>query len=182
MSEATIAARADAARASAIDPSTVVGWAIDADPRNDPTYPIRDRSKDDGLSINWERPQQQQSDVEILQSVEYRHFPAVFGTSVPPRWISGMIRRAAFRWSESNWLHWLLLIGADRINVVEGVVQDLGRGKVPNIPAELGAKAEWKHNKTGLVKKIAIAGVIGGALFALTRSSHRQDRDRPQQD
>ena len=180
MSEATIAARADAARAAAIDPSTVVGWGIDADPRNDPTYPYRDRSKDDGLSINWERPQQQQSDVEILQSVEYRHFPAVFGTSTPPRGVSGMIRRAAFRWSESNWLHWLLLMGADRVNVVEGVVLDLGRGKVPNVPAEMGAKAEWKHNKKGLATKVAVAAILGGAVFAFlkTRSSDEDSARR----
>lgn len=176
MSEAAIAAQADAARADAIDPSTVVGWGIDADPRNDPTYPYRDRSKDDGLSINWQRPQQQQSDVEILQSVEYRHFPAVFGTATPPRWISGMIRRAAFRWSESNWLHWLLLMGADRINVVEGVVEDLGRGKVPNIPAEMGAKAEWKHNKKGLATKVAVAALVGGTLFAFAKSRRSKDR------
>jgi hypothetical protein len=181
MNEATITAEADAARATAIDPSTVVGWGVDADPRNDPTYPFRDRSKDDGLSLNWERPPQQQSDTEILQSVEYRHFPAVFGTSTPPRWISGMIRRAAFRWSESNWLHWLLLMGADRVNVVEGVVQDIGRGKLPNIPAEMGAKAEWEHNKTGLAKKVAVAAVIGGALFALARSRRRDDDEPPEQ-
>src|SRR5690606_40257594 len=45
-------------------------------------------------------------------------------------------RRLAFRKSESNLLHWMLLLGADRLNMVEGLVQDLGRGRVPNIPAE----------------------------------------------
>ena len=35
-------------------------------------------------------------------------------------WISGAMRRLAFRWSESHWLHWLMLMGADRVNVVEG--------------------------------------------------------------
>jgi hypothetical protein len=81
-----------------------------------------------------------------------------------------MIRRAAFRKSESDWWHWLMLMGADRINVVEGVVQDLARAKIPNIPAEMGARAEWKHNKKGLVTKIAV----------MARSASRRAPAEPQ--
>jgi hypothetical protein len=154
--------------ATAIDTSSIVGWGVDADPDNDPTYPYRDRSADDH-SGQWKRPTLQQPDVELLQSVEHKQLPAVFGTSTPPRWVSGMMRRAAFRWTESNWMHWLLLMGADRVNVVEGVVQDLGRGKIPNIPAEMGVRSEWAHNKKGLAKKVAVAAAIGGAVFALSR-------------
>jgi hypothetical protein len=33
-----------AMRANAVDTSTIPGWGVDADPENDPTYPIRDRS------------------------------------------------------------------------------------------------------------------------------------------
>ena len=149
-----------------VDTSKIPGWGVDADPENDPTYPYRDRSKDDGS--DWRRPPQQMSGVEVLQSIEHKHRPAVFGTSTPPTWVSGMLRRLAFRWSESHWLHWLMLMGADRINVVEGVVQDLGRAKIPNIPAEMGARAEWKHNKSGFVTKAAIvAGVAAGAYLLL---------------
>ena len=157
-----------------IDPSTVPGWGVDADPKNDPTYPYRDRSKDQGLTKNWERPPQQQSDVEILQSIEHVRRPAVFGTATPPSGISGMMRRGAFRWSESNWLHWLMLMGADRINVVEGVIEDLSRGKVPNIPAEMGVRSEWAHNKRGLATKVAIIGAVSAGLFFALRS--RSDR------
>ena len=157
-----------AAANSPIDARSVVGWGVDADPRNDPTYPYRDRSQDEGLANNWQRPPQQRSDVEVLQSIEHVRTPAVFGTSTPPSGLSGMIRRLAFRWSESNWLHWLMLLGADRINMVEGVAQDLGRGKVPNIPAEMGAKAEWQHNKKGFAIKTAVtAGVLVGAYLLL---------------
>jgi hypothetical protein len=167
--------------ATAIDTSTIIGWGVDANPQNDPTYPYRDRSMDDH-SGQWERPAQQQTEIELLQSVEHKQTPAVFGTASPPKWVSGWMRRAAFRWSESNWAHWLLLMGADRVNMVEGLVEDVSRGKIPNIPKEMGVPAEWRHNKTGLIKKLAIAGVIGGALFALTRSSHSKDRDQPKQD
>jgi hypothetical protein len=36
-----------AASMSAIEPESVVGWGVDADPLNDPTYPMRDRAEDD---------------------------------------------------------------------------------------------------------------------------------------
>ena len=150
-----------------VDTATIPGWGVDYDAKNDPTYPYRDRSRDDGLRQDWERPPLQTSEVEILQSIEHKRRPAVFGTSTPPRGLSGMIRRLAFRWSESNWLHWLMLMGADRVDVVEGVVTDLARGKVPNIPAEMGVKAEWQHNKPGLAKKIAVMAVVGGATWWL---------------
>ena len=165
-----------AAAGAPIDPATVTGWGIDANPENDPTYPHRDRTQDQGLTADWQRPPQQTSDVEVLQSIEHVRTPAVFGTSTPPRGLSGVIRRFAFRWSESNWLHWLMLMGADRIDVVEGVVQDLGRGKIPNVPAEMGARAEWKHNKKGFVTKAAMTGVVlAGAIAFFATRGKRQD-------
>jgi hypothetical protein len=162
-----------------VDTSKIIGWGVDADPENDPTYPYRDRSKDDGRGMNWQRPPQQEESVEILRSIEHPRTPAVFGTSTPPRWISGMLRRLAFKYSESNWLHWLMLMGADRINVVEGVVQDLGRAKVPNIPAEMGIKSEWQHNKRGLATKIAVTVAVSAVVVALlSRRGGDKDEER----
>lgn len=151
-----------------VDTSSIRGWGVDADERNDPTYPYRDRSADDH-SGEWRRPARQESEVEILQSIEHKHRPAVFGTASPPKGVSGAMRRLAFRWSESNWTHWLLLVGADRVNMVEGLVEDLAQARIPNIPREMGIRAEWQHNKTGLVKKVAVAAAVGAVLFALTR-------------
>lgn len=154
--------------ANPIDTAAIPGWAVDADPDNDPTYPYRERSKDDH-SGEWDRPAQQQSDVEILRSIEHKRLPAVFGTTVPPKGVSGMLRRVAFKYSESNLAHWMILMGADRINVVEGVIQDLGRGKIPNIPAEMGVRSEYRHNKKGLATKLAVAGVMAAIAFGLSR-------------
>jgi hypothetical protein len=158
-----------------INAATVRGWGVDADPKNDPTYPYRRRGADDH-SGQWERPPLQESDVEILQSIEHIRTPAVFGTSTPPSGVSGMVRRAAFRWSESNWTHWLLLMGADRINVIEGLVQDIGRGKVPNIPAEMGLGAAWEHDKKGVATKAAIA--VGATAVLVLLLSRRRSRKR----
>jgi hypothetical protein len=156
-----------------VDTSKIAGWGVDADPENDPAFPMR-RSEDlQSRGLTWERPAEQQPDVEILQSIEHNRLPAVVGTSTPPSGLSGVIRRAAFRRSESDWWHWLMLMGADRLNVVEGVVQDLGRGTIPNIIGEMGGRAEWRHNKTGLAKKIGVVAAIVGAGYLLSRSKAR---------
>ncbi len=158
-----------------IDPESVPGWGVDADPKNDPTYPYRIRANDDGRGpLEGSRPPMQSQDVEVLQSIEHVRRPAVFGSSTPPSGVSGVMRRAAFRWSESNWLHWLLLIGADRVNVVEGIVEDLGRGKVPNIPGEMGMGASWAHDRKNVVTKAAVAGaLLGGAVLLARRRRSR---------
>ena len=149
-----------------IDPQTVPGWGVDANPRNDPTYPMRNRAADDGPGMNWERPSLQGTDVEVLQSIEHVRRPAAFGTSTPPRGLSGMIRRWAFRYSESQWAHWLLLIGGDRVNMVEGLFGDLMRGRIPNLFAEMGLGTELKHRRNHFLISTA-ATVAGVAVLAV---------------
>jgi hypothetical protein len=114
-----------------VDTSVIPGWGAAIDPQNNPTYPYRLRENDDH-SGQWQRPTVQDPKVEILQSIEHKWRPAVVGTSTPPRALSGTIRRAAFRWTESNLVHWLLLMGADRVNTFEGIFQDIARGRMPN--------------------------------------------------
>lgn len=153
-----------------IDPATVTGWGVDADPENDPTYPYRLRGSEPGvLHAQWDAPSRQETDLEILQSNEYVRRPAVFGTSVPPRGVSGMLRRLAFRYSESDWRHWLILLGADRVDCAEGLVRDIGRGRIPNIPAEMGMGAEWKHDRGAVIRKVAIVGAVSLIAVALLR-------------
>ncbi len=101
--------------------SHIKGWGIDANPANEPAYPIKNYTGDDHERLNWQRPVQQPVTVEVLHSNEYPNLPAVFCTSVPPSGRSGKIRRYAFQFSESSYGHWLPLLLADRINVVEGI-------------------------------------------------------------
>ena len=157
-----------------VDPQTIHGWGVDADPSNDPTHPVRDRSKDDH-SGSWDRPTRQRVQVEVLQSIEHRQRPAVVGTTAPPSGLSGMLRRLAFRKSESNLLHWMLLLGADRINMVEGLARDLGRAKVPDIPGEMGLGAAWRHDRGRLLLKTAIAaGGVAMVCAALREPPRRR--------
>ena len=152
-----------------IDPSTVRGWAVDADPDNDPTYPIKDRNNGEHAGYSWKRPDQQEEDVEVLHSNERPNLSAAFGTTLPPSGLSGMIRRNAFNYSEDAYSHWLPLIVADRVDMVGGIFQDLARGHIPNIFSEMGLKAEWKYKRKALVTKIAIGSILAGLAIAYIR-------------
>jgi hypothetical protein len=151
------------------NPSQLPGWNIDNDPENDPTYPMRTRTPDDHKGYSWERPTQQPINIEVLHSIERPNITAVFGTSVPPSGLSGIIRRFAFKYSENSYLHWLPLLLADRVNVVEGVLDDLVHGQVPNIFAEKGYPVEWKYDRKGLIIKLAtVAAIVGGVVVLLS--------------
>jgi hypothetical protein len=155
---------------SAKDPSQIKGWGVDADPKNDPTYPMKHRNDGEHAGYSWERPPQQPIDTEILHSIERPDVTSVFGTSTPPSGLSGSIRRFAFRYSESSYGHWLPLMLADRVSIVEGVLRDLKHGRVPNVFAELGWKAEWKYNRTRLVRRILVRVALISAVVAYFRS------------
>lgn len=152
------------------DPSQIAGWGVDADPENDPTYPMKHRNNGEHAGYTWERPPQQPIDVEILHSNERPNVSAVFGTSTPPAGLSGMLRRFAFKYSESSYGHWLPLMLADRVGMVEGILEDVTRGHLPNIPAELGWKAEWKHNRVALVRRVLFRATLVVAAVAYLRS------------
>jgi hypothetical protein len=151
---------------TAKDTSRIKGWGVDADPKNDPTYPMKNRNNGEHAGYSWERPPQQPITVEVLHSNERPDVTSVFGTSTPPSGLSGVIRRIAFRYSESSYGHWLPLMLADRVSVAEGVLSDLKHGHVPNFFAERGWKAEWKHNRTSLVWRILIGAFSVSAAVA----------------
>lgn len=143
----------------------IPGWGMDADPENEPTYPMKNYTGDDHNRIQYDRADQQPEDIELLMSIERPAVTRVFGTSVPPSGLSGAIRRYAFTHSEDRYRHWLPLILADRINVIEGIVDDLTHGYFPNISAERGWKVEWKHNPKGMAVKVATVAAVGLLLY-----------------
>jgi hypothetical protein len=152
----------------------IEGWGIDADPKNNPTYPMKHYTGADHERLNYERVSQQPVTIEILHSNERPAVTRVFGTSTPPRGLSGMLRRYAFNFSESSSGHWLTLLLADRVNVVEGIVDDLKHGHVPNIIAEKGWRAEWKYNRKGAIKSLAMGLAITTAAVTLIVYSRRK--------
>ncbi|MFD2516962.1 hypothetical protein [Salinimicrobium flavum] len=78
-------------------------------------FPIKKRTDEEVEGYSWERTEQQPVNIEVLYLIERPNITAVFGTSVPPSGLSGMIRREAFKYSGSTYAHWLPLILADRM-------------------------------------------------------------------
>ena len=114
----------------------IEGWGADLDPQNRPAHP-KER-----MPPRLDNPPQAPLDfqpvrVEVLCSTERPGLTPVFGTACPPSGLSGMIRRLAFRHSENDIRHWLQLLLADRVNVVEGLIDDARRS--PRTPMVAGA-------------------------------------------
>jgi hypothetical protein len=144
----------------------IEGWGIDADPENDPTYPMKHYTGADHDRLKYDRAPQQPVNVEILQSIERPAITRVFGATLPPRGLSGMLRRYAFRFGEGSSIHWMTLMLADRVDVVEGIFDDLKKGHIPNFVAERGWKAEWKYNRKGAVKNLVVGIAVTSAVVA----------------
>ena len=99
----------------------------------------------------------------------------LFGTPQPPSGVSEMLRRAAFKFSESDLRHWMILLFADRVNMVEGLGSDLMRGHVSNLFAEMGGRAKFKHNREAAVQKaVVVSAVAALSLLLWQRSRNRQ--------
>lgn len=151
-----------------IDPQQIPGWGIDANPDNNPAYPMKKgHIPVEAVPGGMQYPIRQVLQKEVLRSMERPYFSAVVGTTLPPKGLSGAVRRLAFRFTESEYGHWLPLLLADRINVWEGLVDDVRKGKLPNYWAERGMAAEWKYNRVKVICKLALYAVAIGFVSKL---------------
>jgi hypothetical protein len=147
---------------------------MDADPENDPTYPIKHYTGADHDRLDYEKAPQQPVDIEVFHSIERPSVTRVFGTSTPPKGLSGLLRRLAYKYSEATLMHWMTLILADRVNVMEGWVDDLSKGVVPNLWVEKGWRAEWKTNRKEVIQKVAAGAVAAAVVFAIVSSRKKK--------
>jgi hypothetical protein len=154
----------------------IPGWGMDADPDNDPTYPMKNSNGADHDRLNYTKAPQQRQDIEILRSIERPNITRVFGTSTPPSGLSGVIRRYAYKFSEATATHWMTLILADRVDVIQGKLNDLKNGRLPNPWIERGWRAEWKHNRPAFVGRMAVTALVvtAGIMFFARKNRSRQ--------
>ena len=157
------------AGANAAEFTHIEGWGADLDIENRPGYPM-ERTPPRLEAVRWTRPEVQPVYMKVYHSVERPGLTPIFRTSVPPTGLSGKLRDVAYQISENDIRHWQLLMLADRVNMVEGIGSDLMNGRVPNILAEMGIKAEWQHNKKGLLIKVAVASALAGAAYLLLKN------------
>lgn len=112
--------------------------------------------------------------VRVLESIERPTLPHVFGTTLPPSGLSGLLREQAYKYGEAKIHRWLLLLLADRINVVEGLVEDLSKGHIPNVFDEMGLKSELKYNKKAFFKRVFTGVVLVSGLIYYLNQKNRQ--------
>jgi hypothetical protein len=97
----------------------IPGWGVDLDPKNRPAEP-KEVFEPHPFGAVWDFPERQSEKRPRERSIEHKFLTPVFGTTLPLRGVSGVIRKFAYkRYSEGRAAHWLLLIAADRVDAAE---------------------------------------------------------------
>ncbi len=122
----------------------IIGWGVDIDPKNRPAVPKEHFNPNTGA--HWDFPERQVERWPREKSPEHKFLTPVFGTACPPKGLSGAIRRYAYTLSEGRAAHSLLLMGADRVDVIESRFQALLSGRPDNPITETGVLSEFKRN------------------------------------
>jgi hypothetical protein len=149
----------------------IAGWGSDIEPSRRPGVP-RDPQPQLGAESLYIDVVQQAPPHRIHKSTEHARLTPVFGTSCPPRGVSGRMRDFAYGLSEGRLSRWVTLLAADRVNTVEGVVADFVRLRPPNVVREMGLRSEWRHNRKRVLKVAAVTGAAL-AIYLLTRRRNR---------
>ena len=152
---------------------TIEGWGSDLEPGRRPGVPY-DKQPLLGAEHLYPPFPRQEPRTRIHKSTEHGQLTPVFGTSCPPRGLSGMLRDFGYRFSEGRLARWLTLLFADRVDVVEGVVDDLARGHVPNVWKEMGLGSELRYNREAFLRKTAITVGVATVLFCAWKMRSRR--------
>lgn len=124
---------------------TIPGWGVDLDYEERTSVPMEDF--DPGATgAHWHFPERQPEHWPRERSPEHLMLTPVFGTVCPPKGLSGMIRRYAYTLGEGKSSHWLLLLAADRVDVLESAVESALKGEPDNPLSETGVIAEFKRH------------------------------------
>jgi hypothetical protein len=129
----------------------IPGWGVDLDPKDRPSVP-KERFDPDLTGAHWEFPERQAEKWPRERSIEHKFLTPVFGTSCPPKGVSGIMRKLAYRrYSEARAAHWLLLLAADRVDALESALGSLAT-RPDNPITETGVRAEFSHH--GLASRV----------------------------
>ncbi len=140
------AAKPDLAPSSDELRERIPGWGADLDPADRPAVP-RERFDPHATGAHWDFPERQPERWPRERSIEHGMLPPVFGTSCPPRGVSGAIRKLAYaRYSEARTAHWLLLVAADRVDAIESHLRSFATLRPDNPITETGVLSEPRRH------------------------------------
>jgi hypothetical protein len=92
-------------------------WGADARPEDRPGVPMEQSPPRPMGNATWSTPPQPPETAAVIDP--QRGITPVFGTANPPRGLSGVMRRLAYRIPTYKTERWMLLMAADRVDVVE---------------------------------------------------------------
>lgn len=120
----------------------IPGWGVDLDPADRPSHP-KLRYAPEVTGAHWRFPERQPGFEGRERSIEHAFVTPVFGTAQPLHGVSGAIRRFAYaRYSEGRLGHWLLLMGADRVDAWGAHVRSFASLHPDNPITETGVLSE----------------------------------------
>lgn len=91
--------------------------AVDLDWKRRPGVPMEWEPRT-ARGARWPIPRQRR-DETVFQHGRPQEFPRVYGTVQPPKGLSGVLRRVAYNYPDHLIRHWMTLILADRVDVME---------------------------------------------------------------
>jgi hypothetical protein len=161
----------------------IPGWGADVDPADRPSVP-REQLVDPSVNgAHWDFPERQPEKWPRERSIEHGQLPPVFGTTCPPRGLSGKIRRLSYaKYSEGRAAHWLLLVLADRVDALEHHVASFASLRPDNPITETGIRSELSHHpirsrfgvkRTDLVHQPLDPIVVGGPWLLAAWGGYR---------
>jgi hypothetical protein len=123
----------------------IPGWGVDLDPKDRPSYP-RERFDPAATGAHWDFPERQPETWPRERSIEHKFLTPVFGTSCPPKGLSGVMRKLAYRrYSEARAAHWLILLAADRVDAIESHVRSFATLRPDNPLTQTGVLSEFSR-------------------------------------
>ena len=124
----------------------IPGWGADLDPKDRPAVP-KERFDPGATGAHWDFPDRQEEKWPRERSLEHRMLTPVFGTSTPPKGLSGALRRYSYRkYSEARAAHWVILLAADRVDAWESHLRSFATLRPDNPVTESGVRSEFSHH------------------------------------
>src|SRR5215213_45401 len=172
----------------------IPGWGVDLDPKDRPSVP-KERLDPSATGARWDFPERQPEKWPREHSIEHKFLTPVFGTSCPPKGLSGRMRKLAYRrYSEGRAAHWLILMAADRVDAAESHLRSLTTLHPDNPITETGVMTELRrHGIDSRIGKrradvlhhpmdaVIVGGpwlLAGGVVFLAARSLIRSGRSK----
>jgi hypothetical protein len=163
----------------------IPGWGADLDPADRPAVPRERHDLETGA--HWTFPERQEEKWPRERSIEHEFLTPVFGTSTPPRGLSGAMRRYSYaKFSEGRAAHWLILLASDRVDAIESHIRSFVTAQPDNPVTQTGILSEAKRHGVssrvgtkrvdmnhGWIDPILVAGpwlLAGGVAISVVRS------------